>query len=79
MTHQPKFSKNIVNNPALKGQAAARKQTFGDHSRYAIWPIHTRFEIVQWFVADAYACDKEGRPEIIRQEDTLEAAISGLA
>ena len=73
-----KFPAKIKNNPELRGKCAKPKQTFGDHSRYAVWPCHTRFDAIHWFVADANIIDESGHPTIIRQADTLESAISGL-
>jgi hypothetical protein len=72
------FAASYANNPARKGELAARKQTFGDYRRYAVAPVFTRFEAVQWFVWDAEAPDREGHPSIIRQEETLAAAVAGL-
>jgi hypothetical protein len=67
------------NNPAMAGQAAARKRLFGEYSRYAVWPIHTRFGQLQWLVADAHVTDEvTGGPAVIRQEDTEEEAVAGL-
>ena len=67
------------NNPARKGEIAAPKMLFGEHNRYAVAPIHTRFARITWFVWDAetYA-DAEGRPEVVRQEDTYDQAVAGL-
>jgi hypothetical protein len=73
------FPKIPANNPALKGQPAAKKQFFGDCSRYAVWPVHTRFEAIQWFVADAeHPLSDMSHAEIVRQAETLEAALEGL-
>jgi hypothetical protein len=73
------FSGSFVNNPSLKGQPAARKQLFGDNSRYAVAPIHTRFDAVEWFVWDAeHALSTNSRAEVIRQAATLEEALRGL-
>lgn len=74
----PSFSRLPANNPALRGQTAARKQLFGDNSRYAVAPIHTRFDAVEWFVWDADRLDKQGIPEVIRQAATLDEALRGL-
>lgn len=68
----------ITNDTTRKGELAARKQLFGDASRYAIAPVHTRFDRVSWFVWDAERFDASGRPEVIRQEDTFEAAMRAL-
>lgn len=74
-----KFQRVPKNNPAKAGQLACRKKTFGDLSRYAVAPVHTRFDAVVWFVWDAEHWDLEtDRPGIIRQADTLEEALTGL-
>jgi len=72
------FSFIPVNNPALKGQLAAKKKFF-DNFRYAVAPVHTRFDAVEWFVWDAeHPNSKMGRAEVIRQAATLEEALKGL-
>lgn len=63
------FTKTIKNNPNLKGRLAARKHLFGECSRFAIAPVHTRFDAVQWFVWDAHRLDTDGKPDVIRQFD----------
>jgi hypothetical protein len=68
----------IRNDPTRKGELAAPKRIFGDRSRYAVAPIHTRFQAVQWFVWDADITDADGRPEVIRQENSEAAAVAGL-
>lgn len=72
------FSKSLTNNQSLRGKLAARKQLFGAYSQYAVAPVHTRFDAVEWFVWDADRLDKHGLPEVIRQAPTLDEAISGL-
>ena len=72
------FPKLPANDPALKGNLAARKQLFGDFKRYAVAPLHTRFDAITWFVWDADVADENGDPAVIRQADTLEEAIAGL-
>ena len=73
------FSRVPANNPAIKGSLAARKQLFGEHFRYAVAPVHTRFDAVEWFVWDAeHALSTMGRAEVIRQAATLEEAMEGL-
>lgn len=73
------FAAAIVNNPALHGQPAARKQLFGTNSRYAIAPVHTRFDAVEWFVWDAeHPLSTMDRAEVIRQAATLDEALAGL-
>jgi len=69
----------IINIPANAGSLAARKELFGDNSRYAIAPIHTRFDAVEWFVWDAeHPRSSMSHAEIIRQEPTRDAALFGL-
>lgn len=73
------FSKLPANNPSLKGQPAARKQFFGPRSRYAVAPMHTRFDALEWFVWDAeHNLSDMSRAEVVRQAATLEEALSGL-
>ena len=71
------FKSTYRNDPAKAGQLAARKHLFGDCSRYAVAPVHTRFDAVQWFVWDAEFTEC-GMPCVIRQADTLENAVHGL-
>lgn len=74
------FAKEYENKPHLKGSCAANKRLFGDCSRYAVAPVHTRFDKVQWFVWDAEHpyTNQDGIPEVIRQADTLEDAMRGF-
>ena len=74
------FKRRYKNDPAKAGQLAARKRTFGDFSRYAVAPVHTRFDAVQWFVWDAMSPwqDGTGLPAVIRQAVSLDEAMRGL-
>lgn len=73
------FSKVPANNAALKGQPAARKQFFGPRSRYAVAPVHTRFDMLEWFVWDAeHPLSDLNHAEVIRQAETLEEALRGI-
>lgn len=70
---------HIVNNPALQGHLAKDKEFFGEHSRYAVAPVHTRFHAVAWFVWDAmHENSEDGWIEVIRIEATREEAVKGL-
>jgi hypothetical protein len=69
--------KHAANNPNLRGQHASNSLLFGEHDRYAVYAIHTRFDSVQWFVADAMVNDN-GLPEIIRQDNDFDNAVNGL-
>ena len=67
------------NDPSLCGSLASPKQFFGDHSRYAVAPVHTRFDRIEWFVWDAeHSLSDMTRAEIIRQSETLEDALRDL-
>lgn len=69
----------MTNNPKLAGQLAAKKELFGGHSRYAIAPIHTRFDAVEWFVWDAEQIDPVTKlAQVIRQAQTKQEALVGL-
>jgi hypothetical protein len=39
----------ICNDPTRRGQLAAPMRIFGEYSRYAVAPVHTRFDAVEWF------------------------------
>ena len=79
MSKSIKFKNAYANEPSRKGELAARKQLFGDCSRYAVAPVHTRFDAVQWFVWDAeITCPDTGLPEVIRQAATLAEALAGI-
>jgi hypothetical protein len=67
----------LTNDPTRKGQLAAPKRLFGDLRRYAVAPVHTRFDAVEWFVWDAHT-DDHGHPAVIRQASTEAEAIQGL-
>ncbi len=73
------FPSSLRNEPARKGQLAARKQFFGDNCRYAVAPVHTRFDALEWFVWDAeHPLSTLSRAEVIRQAETLDEALRGL-
>ena len=75
----PAMSKSPRNDPSKAGALAGRKVLFGDYSRFAVAPVHTRSDAVEWFVWDAYVTDEvTGLPAVVRQESTREAAVSGL-
>jgi hypothetical protein len=70
----------LTNDPTRKGQLAAPKRLFGDFSRYAVAPVHTRFTSLAWFVWDAETYDTDGSsPAVIRIADTEAQAIASLA
>jgi hypothetical protein len=73
------FPAEIVNDASKRGQLAAPKVLFGELSRYAIAPIHTRFGDVVWFVWDAESnIEDTHMADVIRQEATFERAVENL-
>lgn len=81
-----KIIKTVQNDPAKKGQLAGEKRIFGERNRYAVAPVHSRFESVGWFVWDAETIDPyterdpvmEYPPAVIRIANSFEEAIAGL-
>lgn len=74
--NRPIKPKTKPNDPTKAGQKASRIVTFGELSRYAIYAVHTRFDNVQWFVADSSREDpKTGLPEIVSQSDSFDEAV----
>ena len=73
----------IENDPARKGELAAEKRLFKGN-RYAVAPVHTRYDKVAWFVWDA-EMPGEGydpvlgwSPAVVRICDSYEEAVAGL-
>lgn len=77
----------IVNDPNKRGELAGPKQLFGPRKRYAIAPVHSRFDRVAWFVWDAespdYLAERDPvmgyQPAVIRVAATREDATEGLS
>ena len=67
-----------ANDTARKGALAGRKIT-GEGCRFAVAPVHTRFDAVQWFAWDAEQADEAGRPVVVRQAATYAEAARGLS
>ena len=73
------FPKEIINDSSKRGELAAPKVLFGEFSRYAVAPLHSRFGSIVWFVWDAEkSYDETKAADIIRQGCTLEEAVEGL-
>jgi hypothetical protein len=61
------------NNQKLAGQPAAKK-LFSNDYRYALFPVHTRFECCDWFITDAYTVDDvTGKAGVIYQGNAADA------
>jgi len=74
------MSTNIKNDPSRAGQKAARHTLHGMTSRWALSPIHTRFDAVAWFVEDAIQWDEvTDRPAVVGIFNTREEALAWLA
>ena len=72
------FRASYINEPHKPGMLADKKRLFGG-TRYAVAPVHNRLgPDVVWFVWDAERTDSLGYAEVIRQEDSFEAAVEGL-
>jgi len=53
------------NNPKLAGKRAGKARFFGPYSRFAVYPMHTRFEDLHWVVSDADTLDQFGLPDVV--------------
>ena len=73
----------VKNEPLKKGQKAHKPFFFGDeysNNRYMVYPMHTRFDDVQWMIQDAdIKCDVTGGSQIIRQIDSKDEVIEEIA
>lgn len=76
------FRGAISNDPNKRGQKAHRPFFFGDeysNNRFMLYPIHTRFDAIQWIIKDASVTDDvTGLSQIIRQIDSKDDAISEI-
>lgn len=72
------FNPNPVNDPTLPGQKAGEVETIGANGRYELFPVHTRFDAVAWFVLDREVVDDMGWFEIVVQADSRRAALDAL-
>lgn len=69
-----------ANNPSAAGNLASEKVRFGEFGRFAVFAVHTRFDAVQWLVADAEVTDETtGFAAVVRQCETFEEAVRGLS
>jgi hypothetical protein len=77
---RPDVEPVLVNDPSRKGEIACSKEVFGDHSRYAVYAVHTRFDAVHWVVADAETIDPVTGEYCawIRQGDSKKEVLEGL-
>ena len=74
-----RFPSELINDSSKRGELAAPKVLFGECSRFAVAPIHTRFGSIVWFVWDAeHEFSTLKAAEVIRQENSFEEAVVGL-
>ena len=69
---------SIINNPALRGKKAGKTKFYGPNSRFALYPINTRFQEVAWVVQDAEVLDELGLPEAVVFNSKIEAVTYAL-
>jgi hypothetical protein len=61
------------NNPNLAGQPA-HKKLFSECYRFALFPVHTMFEVCEWFITDAYIVDPiTGKADVVFQGNAADA------
>lgn len=72
------FNPNPVNNPTLRGQKAGEVETIGANNRYDLFPVHTRFDAVAWFIEDRETLDAYGLAEVVVQADSRREALDTL-
>jgi hypothetical protein len=53
-------------------------RTFGDHNRYAVKVVKTRFNAIEFFCQDAENIDVDGLPKIVGQSDSLAQCLVNL-
>lgn len=70
---------NPVNNPELRGQRAGDVEVFGANNRFGLYPVHTRFDSVCWFVVDQEEVDDFGLPLVVVQQASRREALDTLA
>ncbi len=68
----------LKNDPNLAGRPAIQPEFFGENDRYSVYPIHTRFDKVEWIVVDYLISDELGLPSVIRQADTYDLAMTNF-
>lgn len=57
----------MMNEPSKAGRMAAEPMLFGANMQVQVFPVHTRFEAVQWFVADLSQVDEFDMPPVVGQ------------
>jgi hypothetical protein len=69
----------LANDPTRAGDLAAGVERFGPGRRYALYPVHTRFDALAWMVEDSARLDPvTGLPAVIRQGETRRATLESL-
>jgi len=66
----------MENDKSRAGQVAGKGTFFGPFTRFKVYPVHTRFDCVAWFVDDAETPDESGLPSVVAQADHKETAMA---
>jgi hypothetical protein len=61
----------LQNNQNIAGQKAG-KSLFSGNFRFAMFPVHTRFETCEWFITDAFQM-VNGSPDVVFQGNAADA------
>lgn len=64
------MTQDFANDPLQAGDVAGPSQKLGTH--YILFPVHTRFQHVHWYVQDTETF------QIVRRETDLKKAVEGL-
>lgn len=72
------FNPNPVNDPTLRGQKAGEVETIGANNRYDLFPVHTRFDAVAWFIEDRETLDAMGLADVVVQANSRREALDAL-
>lgn len=57
----------MMNEPSKAGRMAAEPLLFGPNLQISVFPVHTRFDAVQWFVSDFAEVDEFDMPAVVGQ------------
>ncbi len=75
---------SIINDPIKAGQLADRPELYGPHlqgygPQFQLYPVHTRFEAVEWFVLDRAQREPDGSDKVVGQHATADLAFEQVA
>lgn len=64
---------NIQNDASKAGQRAAESEWYDD---FEVYPVHSRFGSICWFVTDHKTLDERGSPTVVAQCDSQPEALA---